>query len=59
MLCAYGDATTSLRDEAARTFIRRFSELTDDELKGIFDDLAETAASHSWRPRAWPGPTTR
>ncbi|GIJ67102.1 hydantoinase/oxoprolinase family protein [Virgisporangium ochraceum] len=45
VLCAYGDATTSLRDEAARTYIRRFSELTDDELKGIFTDLAETAAS--------------
>ena len=37
VLCAYGDATTSLRDEAARTYIRRFSELTDDELRGIFD----------------------
>jgi N-methylhydantoinase A len=45
VLCAYGDATTSLRDEAARTYIRRFSELTDDELRGIFVDLAETAAA--------------
>jgi N-methylhydantoinase A len=45
VLCAYGDATTSLRDEAARTYIRRFSELTDDELRGIFTELAETAAS--------------
>src|SRR6201991_181256 len=32
VLCAYGDATTSLREEAARTYIRRFSDLTDDEL---------------------------
>src|SRR5690349_6405370 len=45
VLCAYGDATTSLRDESARTYIRRFSELTDDELRTIFEDLAETAAS--------------
>ena len=45
VLCAYGDATTSVRDEAARTYIRRFSELTDDELRGILGDLAESAAS--------------
>jgi N-methylhydantoinase A len=45
VLCAYGDATTSLRDEAARTYIRRFSELSDGELRGIFEELAETATS--------------
>ncbi|GIH27813.1 5-oxoprolinase [Acrocarpospora phusangensis] len=45
VLCAYGDATTSLRDEAARTYIRRFSELTDGELRAIFEELAEAAAS--------------
>ncbi|GIF66617.1 5-oxoprolinase [Asanoa ishikariensis] len=45
VLCAYGDATTSLRDEAARTYIRRFSELSDDELRGIFEDLAESASA--------------
>jgi N-methylhydantoinase A len=45
VLCAYGDATTSLRDEAARTYIRRFSELSDAELRGIFEELAETAAA--------------
>ncbi|MFI0354973.1 hydantoinase/oxoprolinase family protein [Actinomadura sp. 9N407] len=45
VLCAYGDATTSLRDEAARTYIRRFSELTDAELHGILTELAEQAAS--------------
>src|SRR5690606_28629640 len=27
VLCAYGDATTNLRDEAARTIVRRFSQL--------------------------------
>jgi N-methylhydantoinase A len=45
VLCAYGDATTSVRDEAARTYIRRFSELSDDELRGILGALAESAAS--------------
>jgi N-methylhydantoinase A len=45
VLCAYGDATTSLRDEAARTYIRRFSELTDDEVRGIFEELKEAAAA--------------
>ncbi|SHN43586.1 hydantoinase/oxoprolinase family protein [Cryptosporangium aurantiacum] len=43
VLCAYGDATTGLRDEAARTYIRRFSELTDDEVRGLFGELAEQA----------------
>ncbi|KRF30622.1 hydantoinase/oxoprolinase family protein [Nocardioides sp. Soil805] len=43
VLCAYGDATTSLRDEAVRTLVRRFSELTDDGLRAILDDLAASA----------------
>jgi N-methylhydantoinase A len=42
VLCAYGDATTSIRDEAARTYIRTFSDLTDDELRGVLEDLADT-----------------
>ncbi|MBO3749571.1 hydantoinase/oxoprolinase family protein [Streptosporangiaceae bacterium NEAU-GS5] len=45
VLCAYGDATTSVRDEAARTYIRRFSELTDAELSGIVAELTEAAAA--------------
>jgi N-methylhydantoinase A len=43
VLCAYGDATTSLRDEAVRTLVRRFSELTDDGLRAILDELAASA----------------
>ena len=43
VLCAYGDATTSLRDEAVRTLVRRFAELTDDALRAILDDLAASA----------------
>src|SRR5690606_10342321 len=42
VLCAYGDATTSVRDEAARTYIRTFSDLTRDELREVLDGLAET-----------------
>ena len=44
VLCAYGDATTRLRDEASRTFIRRFSETSAVEIKGALDELAEAAA---------------
>jgi len=44
VLCAYGDATTSVRDDAARTFIRPLSTLTDDDLLGVLTELADTAA---------------
>jgi N-methylhydantoinase A len=40
VLCAYGDATTSLRDEGARTFIRRFSETSDAEVRTELAELA-------------------
>lgn len=43
VLCAYGDATTNLRDEAVRTLIRRFGDFTDDSLRELLDDLAATA----------------
>lgn len=45
VLCAYGDATTNLRNESSRTVIRQFSETSDDELKGMLLELAERAAS--------------
>ncbi len=41
VLNAYGDAMTSVRDESARTFIREFSSLTDDELKAVLLELTE------------------
>jgi N-methylhydantoinase A len=44
VLCAYGDATTRVRDEASRTFIRRFHETTVKEVAKIFKDLAVDAA---------------
>lgn len=44
VLCAYGDATTRLRDEASRSFIRRFSETSADEIAAILGELAAGAA---------------
>ena len=44
VLCAYGDATTRVRDEASRTHIRRFSETTAKDVAGIFKKLANQAA---------------
>lgn len=45
VLNAYGDATTRLRDEASRTYIRRFSELTANDVAARLDDLLGTASS--------------
>ncbi|WP_193608624.1 hydantoinase/oxoprolinase family protein [Nocardioides lijunqiniae] len=39
VLCAYGDATTNLRDESVRTLVRRFDELSDDSLLEILQEL--------------------
>lgn len=43
VLCAYGDATTNLRDESVRTLVRRFGDFTDDSLREILAELAATA----------------
>lgn len=43
VLCAYGDATTQIRNEASRTFIRRFSELEAGEITGLFADIEHKA----------------
>ncbi len=43
VLCALGDASTGLRDEAVRTLVRQFSELTDDSLREVLDDLTAAA----------------
>ncbi|TDC69343.1 hydantoinase/oxoprolinase family protein [Actinomadura sp. GC306] len=45
VLCAYGDATTCPRDEAARTMVRQFSKLDDAELRTALLELADTAAA--------------
>ncbi len=44
VLCALGDATTSARDESARTCLRRFADLTGGELAAILRDLASAAS---------------
>lgn len=43
VLCAYGDATTNLRDEAVRTLVRRFGELTDASMRALLTELADKA----------------
>ncbi len=43
VLCALGDATTSSRSESARTVLRRFADLTGDDLLIILDELAADA----------------
>ena len=43
VLCAYGDATTRVTDEASMSFVRRFSETSDAEVRGILDDLEARA----------------
>ena len=45
VLCASGDATTRVRDEASRTFIRRFRDTTSTEVIEILNGLAETAVT--------------
>ena len=45
VLCALGDATTALRDESARTFIRKFSETTPAEIERILAQHSAAAAA--------------
>ncbi|MDE2305122.1 MAG: hydantoinase/oxoprolinase family protein [Gammaproteobacteria bacterium] len=44
VLCALGDATTAVRDERARTYVKRFSETSAAELLAILEELAHEAA---------------
>ena len=43
VLCALGDATTSRRDESARTVLRRFADLSGADLGQILRELADDA----------------
>jgi N-methylhydantoinase A len=43
VLCALGDATTSRRDESARTVLRRFGQLEGGELGQMLRELADEA----------------
>lgn len=44
VLCALGDATTAIRDERARTFVRRFSETSAGEVAKILKLLTAEAS---------------
>ena len=44
VLCAYGDATTRVRDEASRTYIRRFRDTSTKDVVRIFEQLQKNAA---------------
>lgn len=43
VLCAYGDATTQVQDEAARTYLMMASDLTDQQLADDLSDLKDRA----------------
>ena len=45
VLCALGDATTNLRDEASRTVLRRFADLSGSELATVLRELADEAGA--------------
>lgn len=45
VLCAYGDATTKMRNESARSFIRRFGETSAEEIRANLAPLKEEAAA--------------
>lgn len=43
VLCAYGDATTRMRNESSRTFIRRFSEVTVEQVTKLLLEIEKKA----------------
>jgi N-methylhydantoinase A len=45
VLCAYGDATTRVTDEASRSVVRQFSEITKEGVGDILGELEERAHS--------------
>ena len=44
VLCAYGDATTAVQDEASRTYVSMAEDLTPGQLRGDLEDLRDRAA---------------
>ncbi len=45
VLCAYGDATTRLRNEASQTFVRTTATTSDREVGAMLRDLADRASA--------------
>jgi N-methylhydantoinase A len=44
VLCAYGDATTQIRDEASRTYVTKAADLTVEQLLADLEDLHKRAS---------------
>ncbi|MGK2926844.1 MAG: hydantoinase/oxoprolinase family protein, partial [Lysobacterales bacterium] len=44
VLCAYGDATTAVQDEASRTYVSLAGDLTPEQLKTDLEELRDRAA---------------
>jgi N-methylhydantoinase A len=44
VLCAYGDATTAVQDEASRTYVSMAEDLTPDQLLADLEELRDRAA---------------
>ncbi|MEE2704968.1 MAG: hydantoinase/oxoprolinase family protein, partial [Pseudomonadota bacterium] len=44
VLCAYGDATTRVRNEASQTYVRRYSETDNKEIASLLNKLTKSAA---------------
>lgn len=57
VLCALGDATTAIRDERARTFVRRFSQTSASEVAGVLEELAAEASKSLAQERVPAGQT--
>ena len=53
VLCAYGDATTRIQDEASQTYVARIDELSADELIGQLQSL-RVRASESFKADGIP-----
>jgi N-methylhydantoinase A len=51
VLCALGDATTAIRDERARTFVRKFAETDAKEVTRILKELAAEASKELQKER--------
>ena len=45
VLCAYGDATTVVKDEASKTYVTLIKDTNQDSLAALFAELTEKAAS--------------
>lgn len=58
VLCALGDATTAVRDERARTYVKKFSETSARELLSILKELAREASKSLERDGAAKGEIT-